>query len=177
MQSSTAQAGSNLTSPIDPTLTATGSMPVEANQVAVVPILGIVMYSPVGLNVSRKLILLIDHDPSVRSVLQVCLSHFGPWEVQAVATPQQGRELLKTIRPAAIILDTPALEQDGRNIVATLHQGDAVTIPVVLITGKATWFSGRQLEDMGVVGAIAKPFNPLTLPGQIRRFLRWDEEG
>jgi hypothetical protein len=37
----------------------------------------------------------------------------------------------------------------------------------------ADCFTLQQLQHLGVVGAIAKPFNPLILPEQITHALGW----
>lgn len=122
----------------------------------------------------RKLILLIDHEVSVREVLRVCLSSLGGWNVLSVASLQEGLHLLKTNTPDAILLDSPKVETDGFTFMQELRERLVTpSIPVLLITGKARWFSRQQLQELGVSGAIAKPFNPITLPTQISALLNW----
>ena len=121
----------------------------------------------------RKLILLIDPEPSVRAVLRICLVHLGGWEVKAMALPSQAIPVVGQLNPDAIFLDAPALQDQGKSIIAALQSSAQTQIPIVLITGQANWFSQKQLQDMGAVGAISKPFNPLHLPGQLRDILDW----
>jgi len=40
-------------------------------------------------------------------------------------------------------------------------------------TAKARWFTPHQLQSFGVAGAIAKPFNPLSLTNEIANALGW----
>lgn len=125
----------------------------------------------------RKLILLIDHEVSVREVLRVCLSSLGGWNVLSVASLQEGLNLLKTNTPDAILLDLPKVETDGFTFIQELRDRLVTpSIPVLLITGKARWFTRQQLQELGVSGAIAKPFNPITLPTQISDLLNWSSE-
>lgn len=125
----------------------------------------------------RHSILLIDHEPSVRDVLQVCLSYLGGWEVKAVSTPFQGLKILKCFVPEVILLDAPSLETNARELVAKLRENPIwAVIPIVLITGRAGWFSKAQLQDMGVAGVLPKPFNPRVLPDQIREILHWSKD-
>jgi CheY-like chemotaxis protein len=123
---------------------------------------------------ARRIVLLIDHEASVRDVLQVCLDDLGGWEVRAASTPSHGMALLNDIRPEVILLDAPSIETSAQDLVAKLRKHPSLTaIPIVLITGKARWFSKQQLQTWGVAGALPKPFNPLTLPDQIRQLMGW----
>ncbi|KOP23060.1 histidine kinase [Hapalosiphon sp. MRB220] len=132
---------------------------------------------------SRKLILLIDHEASIRAILQVCLSRLGGWDVLSVSSLNQGLEVL-TIKeallirkPDAIVLDAPMLETDSLGIIQEFIQHPLINdIPIILITTKASWFSRQQLQQMNIVGAIAKPFNPTQLPKQIAGLLKWESE-
>lgn len=122
----------------------------------------------------RKLILLIDREAAVRAVLEVCLNRLGGWNVLSVASPQEGLETLMTCEPDAILLDTPLLETEGFGFICTLRTNSVTRdIPVLLISAKARWFSSQQLQELSITGAIAKPFNPITLPRQVAELLNW----
>ncbi|MER3492992.1 MAG: response regulator [Mastigocladus sp. ERB_26_2] len=132
---------------------------------------------------SGKLILLIDHEASVRTILQVCLSRLGGWDVLSVSSLSQGlevlmlKEALLIRRPDAILLDMPMLATDGLGVIQEFRNHPLIQpIPIVLITAKASWFSPQQLKQMRIVGAIAKPFNPIKLPKQIAEILNWNSE-
>jgi CheY-like chemotaxis protein len=121
----------------------------------------------------RRGVLLIDHESSVREVLQVCLDYLGGWDVQAVSNPYQGLAILRNFVPEVILLDAPLLETNAATLVAHLRQHPRLgSIPIVLITGRAGWLSKPYLQTIGVAGVLSKPFNPLTLPDQIRDILR-----
>jgi CheY-like chemotaxis protein len=126
---------------------------------------------------SGKLILLIDHEVSVREVLQVCLSHIGDWDVLSVSSLQEGLEILLTNKPDAIVLDEPLLGMDNFSSVQEFRNHPLTTsIPIVLVTATARWFSSCQLKQLGIVGAIAKPFDPMTLPEQLAKLLSWKSQ-
>jgi DNA-binding response OmpR family regulator len=42
-------------------------------------------------------------------------------------------------------------------------------VPVVFLTAKAQRAERRRLLDMGAAAVIAKPFDPLALPGELER--------
>lgn len=123
---------------------------------------------------SQKLILLIDHESSVRTVLQVCLSQLGGWDVLSVSSLEAGLATLDSRQPDAILLDSPVLEMNAVPFIRKLRRHIAKPVPILLITARAKWFSPQQLKEMGVEGAILKPFNPITLPDQVVALLNWD---
>ncbi len=137
----------------------------------------------VNLIMPRKLILLIDHEVSIRAILQVCLNRLGGWDVLSVSSLHQGLEVL-TIKealllrkPDAIVLDVPMLQTGSLGIIQEFITHPQINdIPIILVTAKASWFSRQQLQQMNIVGAIAKPFNPIQLPEQIAELLKWKSE-
>ncbi|GET43405.1 response regulator [Microseira wollei] len=123
---------------------------------------------------SHKQILLIDHEASVREVLQICLSSVGGWQVISVASIQSGLKKLCIERVDAILLDTPNLETDGITFIQTIKNDPSTpSVPVIFITAKAKSFLSHQLPALGIAGAIAKPFNAMTLPIQVAGMLNW----
>jgi CheY-like chemotaxis protein len=123
---------------------------------------------------ATKSILLIDHEGSVREVLQTCLSDVGGWHVTAIASVREGLEQLPLGRPDAILLETFTSEIDGLLFVEQLKQYSRdQSVPIVLIADRANWFTLQQLHYMGFAGAISKPFDPATLPSHIAELLHW----
>lgn len=123
-------------------------------------------------------ILLIDPDVEVREVLRLCLHDFGGWNVIPALSTQEGLQKLATEHLDAILLDLLIPEEiDGLQLLQTLRAHPlGRSIPIILITASARWFNSYQIDEMGVIGAIAKPFNPLTLPQQLARLLHWTIE-
>ncbi len=121
---------------------------------------------------STKSILLIEHETSILEVLHTCLSEFGDWEVTLSNSIQEGVELCITTSPDVILLDASTSERDALIFVEQLKQHSInQSIPILLITARASWFTSQQLHQMGFAGAIAKPFNPATLSAQISHLL------
>ncbi len=118
--------------------------------------------------------MLIDHEASVREVLQLCLSSVDGWQIISVASIQAGLEKLCIERVDAILLDTENLETDGISFIKKL-KNDPFTrsIPVIFITAKAKSFLSHQLQALGIAGVMAKPFNARTLPIQLAGMLNW----
>lgn len=113
----------------------------------------------------------------MREVMQACLCDIGGWNVVAAASAQEGLEVLLVEEPDAILLDISMPDVDGWGFIQRARNNPLVrSIPVILISAKASWFTPQQLQQLGVAGAIAKPFNPLTLSSQVAALLNWSTD-
>lgn len=134
---------------------------------------------------SAKRILLINHDASIGEVLYVCLRYLAGWDVVRIGATQTGFESVIQDGLDAILLDSTISEKfppkiHGLGFIQELFiqqlkkNRKTRTVPILLISDRADWFTPEQLQSLGIQGAIAKPFDPVTLPAQIARILRWD---
>jgi len=64
---------------------------------------------------------------------------------------------------------------DGPGTVSRLLADPATSgLPVIMLTAKARVGDQDRFRTLpGVVGVIAKPFDPMTLPGQVSVMLGW----
>lgn len=123
-----------------------------------------------------RTILLIEPEASLREVLEVSLRELGGWRVTLSSSIQHGVEQCKAIQPDVILLDTSTPEIDALIFIELLKQHSVMrSIPILLMTARASWFTFEQLQAMGFSGAIAKPFNPATLSAQILALLNRSE--
>lgn len=121
-----------------------------------------------------KLILFIDDEASVRELVQDCLGDLAGWNVTAVTSAQEGLKWVAIQPPDVILLDVLMPGMDAITFIHRLHESPSTqSIPVILLTGQARWFTPQKLQQLGVLDAIAKPFNPVILPDQIARTLGW----
>lgn len=127
---------------------------------------------------STRSILLIEHEASIREILHTCLSEFGGWHVTLSSSIQEGVNLCMAVSPDVILLDASTPETDALIFIEQLKQYSiTASIPILLITARASWFTLRQLNQMGFAGAITKPFNPSTLTTQVAHLLGWSNDG
>ena len=122
-----------------------------------------------------KRILFIDDESNIRKIVKMCLETLGGWNVLLAASAQEG--LVKAIveKPDAILLDLMMPEMDGLALLQQL-QANPVTqlIPVVFLTARRNLTEPYRYQALGVKGAIAKPFDSLTLVPQIAKALDWN---
>jgi CheY-like chemotaxis protein len=123
---------------------------------------------------SRR-VLVVDDDDAIREVAQTSLELVAGWEVEVASSGQEAVQLCLADPPDAILLDVMMPAMDGPATCAQL-QADARTrdIPVVLLTAKVQPSERRRWEQLGVAGVLAKPFDPLGLPGHVAHLLGWD---
>jgi CheY-like chemotaxis protein len=123
--------------------------------------------------VTRR-VLIVDDDKTIREVAQMCLELVGGWKVEVASSGPEALRLSAADPPDAILLDVMMPSMDGPTTFARL-QADVRTrsVPVVLLTAKVQPAERRYWEQLGVAGVLAKPFDPLRLPGQIADLLGW----
>ncbi|MDJ0901632.1 MAG: response regulator [Xenococcus sp. MO_188.B8] len=121
-----------------------------------------------------KNILLIDDEETIQEVVQVGIEIEAGWQVAIASSGQEGITLAQNQQPDAILLDVMMPDMDG---IATLSQLKANaktrTIPVIFLTAKTQAAEEDQLQNLGVVDVITKPFNSMTLASQIAKILGW----
>ena len=126
---------------------------------------------------STKRVLVIDDEAPVRVVVQSCFEDVAGWEVLEASSAREGLSKAVVEQPDAIVLDVMMPEMDGIALVQCL-QANSVTqsIPVVLLTAKIDLIQNRRYPTHGIVGAIAKPFDPILLVQQVAECLGWGLE-
>lgn len=125
----------------------------------------------------RRCVLVVDDDDPVREVAQLTLELVGGWEVLTAPDGPTALAVARSHRLDAVLLDVMMPGMDGLDVVHRLR-GDVRTasLPVVLLTAKATTGQEPEWRDVDVSGVIAKPFDPMALAGRVRELLGWDDE-
>jgi CheY-like chemotaxis protein len=123
---------------------------------------------------SRR-VLVVDDDDAIREVAQSSLELVAGWEVEVAASGQAALDLAVAHPPDAILLDVMMPSMDGPTTFARMQADERTrNVPVVLLTAKVQPSERRRWERLGVAGVLAKPFDPLELPGQVANLLGWD---
>ncbi len=123
-----------------------------------------------------KRVLIIDDEPDIREVAQLSLEMVRGWEVVSAGSGAEGLRRAGEEKPDAILLDVMMPEMDGPAVLARLQSDPATAeIPVLFLTAKVQGADQRHLAGMGVIGVLAKPFDPLTLADEMADRLGWDD--
>ncbi len=122
-------------------------------------------------------VLLIDDEDDIRTIAEMSLASLGGFEVSMAEHGRAGitkaRELVGGGRsPDIILLDVMMPELDGPNTLAELRADPELAgIPVVFMTAKVYGKETDGYIQQGAMGVISKPFNPVTLPDEVKAFL------
>ncbi len=121
-----------------------------------------------------KRILIIDNEPHIQEVAQICLETVAGWQVSAADSGQDGILKAAAEQPDAILLDVMMPDMDGPTTFQKLQANPATKdIPVILLTAKVQASDRRRYAEMGMKEVIAKPFDPLSLADQVATALGW----
>jgi two-component system, OmpR family, response regulator len=119
------------------------------------------------MNLSK--VLLVDDEPDIRRIGQISLEHVGKWKVVQAQSGLQALSVAASEKPDVILLDVMMPELDGPGTFARLREDPATAaIPVIFMTAKAQPHEVASYRALGAAGVIAKPFDPMTLPGEVR---------
>ncbi|MEB3313455.1 MAG: response regulator [Cyanobacteriota bacterium] len=121
-----------------------------------------------------KKILVIDDEPDIREVVCLVLEEFGGWQPDQAGSGQEGLTKAKTQSWDAILLDVSMPDMDGVAVFKELQTSPSTqVIPVILLTARVLKSDVDRFTELGVVGIIAKPFNPIQVWQDVANLLGW----
>ncbi|MBF0119639.1 MAG: response regulator [Desulfobacterales bacterium] len=121
---------------------------------------------------SKPSILVIDDDEANRKVLEMILKKENFIPILA-SNAKIGLELVKSKKPALIVLDIFMPKEDGFSLLTKLKQNDKLRkIPVILFTILDNEESRKKAIDMGVCAYITKPFDMKEIVDVIKSNLK-----
>lgn len=119
-------------------------------------------------------ILCIDDEEDILMVARLALEAVGGFKVSLCQGSEKAVEKARELRPDLVLLDVMMPVMDGPATLAALHVPDACPrLPVMFMTAKARTEEVSALINLGAVGVISKPFDPMTLSGEVRTL--WKE--
>lgn len=118
-------------------------------------------------------ILYVDDETDIQEIARLALEHVGGFEVRVCDSGEQALLEAASFNPDMILLDVMMPGIDGPTTLARLREDPALSrTPVVFMTAKVQPSEVQHYNSLGARGVIAKPFEPMTLPQQVRRILR-----
>ena len=108
-------------------------------------------------------VLVVDHDPAIRRLLERTLSRWG-YFVTTACSVETAERAARELRPHVVVLDVWLGAEDGREILRRLSQRRP---PLVVV------FSGMPPDDAhGVDAFVRKPTHILDLVEQVHALVR-----
>jgi two-component system OmpR family response regulator len=116
-----------------------------------------------------KTVLYVDDEADIRHIAQIALELNGTIKVETAGSGEQALENARKHRPDLVLLDVMMPGIDGPTTLKWMRTDSALArIPVVFITAKALPHEVAGLGELGAVGVIAKPFDPMELENQVQ---------
>ncbi len=115
-------------------------------------------------------LLYVEDDNDIQTVARIALEAVGGFTVRICGS---GREALDAIEsdfaPDLILLDVMMPGMDGPTTLASLRKlVPTAATPVIFMTAKAQGNEIAHYKSLGAIGVVAKPFDPMQLPHQVR---------
>ena len=116
-----------------------------------------------------KRVMCVEDDPDIRMILEFSLHRLGGYELCLCSSGQEALDKVAGFEPQLVLLDVMMPDMSGPQTLVHFRAMDAMrTVPVVFLTAKAMRDEVEALLEHGATGIIVKPFDPVTLPQDIR---------
>ena len=116
-------------------------------------------------------ILYAEDDLDIQQLVSLSLTLVGDLTLKICSSGLEAVNEVEAFDPQLLLLDVMMPDLDGPGALKQIREIKAYRqIPVIFLTAKV---QGREVQaylDMGAVGVIAKPFDPMTLADQIQEF-------
>jgi len=120
-----------------------------------------------------KRILHVEDDEDIREIARLSLETVGGFELLQCEDGRKAPELARDFAPQLFLLDVMMPEFSGEETLNALRQlPEYANIPAIFMTAKVHEDEIALCKAWGAVAVIGKPFDPMTLPEQIKSF--WD---
>jgi two-component system OmpR family response regulator len=117
-------------------------------------------------------VLLVDDEDDIRKVGHLSLSRVGGWQTVLASSGAEGVARAAAERPDLILLDIVMPGMDGLTTLHRLRTQEATAnTPIIFMTARNPQHEVERFLELGALGVIGKPFNPLTLPAEITKLL------
>lgn len=111
----------------------------------------------------------VEDEPHIREIVQLALEELGGFTLQVCESGMQALEAVPAFEPDIILLDVMMPEMNGVQTLRSLRQiPQMANTPIIFVTAKAQSHEIEQYKSLGAMDVIAKPFDPITLPGEVR---------
>lgn len=118
-------------------------------------------------------VLHVDDEPDIREIARLALEEVGGFTVESCASGAQAIEKAPAFDPDVILLDVMMPGMSGPEVLEALRtRPETSGIPVIFMTAKVQASEIEALTELGAIGVIEKPFDPMTMSGQVAEI--WD---
>ena len=118
------------------------------------------------MNKKRKLIMVVDDEREIRSIISDILVEEG-YEAIVASSAEEARQLLVRKTPDLVFLDIWMPDEDGITLLKEWAEDQSKQFPVIMISGHATIETAIKATKLGAADFIEKPISIENLFGTI----------
>ena len=119
-------------------------------------------------------ILMVEDEPDIQAVARIALEAVGGFRVEMCSSGKEALEKVVPYGPDLILMDVMMPGLDGPTTLQALRADPAkAEFPVIFMTAKVQPHEVSRFKDIGALGVIAKPFDPMTLASTVRTL--WEQ--
>lgn len=119
---------------------------------------------------SRDLVLIVDDDETVQSVLFKVITSNGI-DAKIASSGEEALELTSRHHFDLILLDVNMRGIDGFEVIRTLRSRNIET-PIIIVSGRQEDYDTLYGLDIGADDYVTKPFNPVVLGAKVKALIR-----
>lgn len=121
-------------------------------------------------------ILHVEDEPDIREVAKLALEAIGGFEIKSCSSGHEALAEAVAFAPDLVLLDVMMPGMDGPTTLKNLRQlPEMASTPIIFMTAKAQPHEIEEFKALGAVDVVTKPFDPTSLPDQIRKI--WSLRG
>jgi two-component system OmpR family response regulator len=114
-------------------------------------------------------ILYAEDDADIQQIAILALEAIGGFTVKTCNDGLEALAAIEDFAPQLLLLDVMMPNMDGPKALAEIRKIEAFnTTPVIFMTAKVQEEEVNKYLNIGAIGVIAKPFDPMTLAEQIQ---------
>jgi len=114
-------------------------------------------------------VVIIDDDEDIRLILAATLGALTQWNITEIADPRDASAAIASIAPEVLILDWMMPHISGVELFDQLSRENALDETTVIFMTAKVQISDRTLIESLGAHLIEKPFDPMTIPAQVRK--------
>ena len=113
-------------------------------------------------------ILCVEDEADIQTVTKLALETVGGFVVELCGSGEEALEKTPAFSPDLILLDVMMPGMDGLATYRAVRRlPDSGETPIIFMTAKSQAHEVSQLLELGALGVISKPFDPIGLSKQV----------
>ncbi len=114
-------------------------------------------------------ILYVEDEPDIQAVATIALENVGGYQLTICNDGPEALARLSESRAQLALLDVMMPGMDGPQLLQALRSTpEGARLPVIFMTARLQPEEIQEYLDLGAIGVIPKPFDPMTLADQVR---------